>query len=50
MIRSIEGFNFATALNLIMGYYHIKLDDDAPMLCTTVSPWIIGKYKYIYKY
>jgi hypothetical protein len=26
MIRSIEGFTFASALNLYMGYYHIKLD------------------------
>jgi hypothetical protein len=29
MIRSMEGFTFASALNLNMGYYHIKLDADA---------------------
>jgi hypothetical protein len=28
MIRSIEGFTFASALDLNMGYYHIKLDAD----------------------
>jgi hypothetical protein len=28
MIRSMEGFTFASALGLNMGYYHIKLDDD----------------------
>jgi hypothetical protein len=29
MIRSMEGFTFASALDLNMGYYHIKLDADA---------------------
>jgi hypothetical protein len=28
MIRSMEGFTFASALDLNMGYYHIKLDAD----------------------
>jgi hypothetical protein len=28
MIRSMEGFTFALALDLNMGYYHIKLDSD----------------------
>jgi hypothetical protein len=29
MIRSMKGFTFASALELNMGYYHIKLDADA---------------------
>jgi hypothetical protein len=29
VIRSIEGFSFASALDLNMDYYHIKLDADA---------------------
>jgi hypothetical protein len=32
MIDSMEGFTFASALNLNMGYYHIKLDADAQKL------------------
>jgi hypothetical protein len=46
MIRSIEGFTFASALDLNMGYYHIKLDSDvdAQKLCTIVFP--CRKYKY----
>jgi outer membrane phospholipase A len=46
MIRSIEGFTFASELDLYMGYYHIKLDHDADdqKLCTTVLPW--GEYNY----
>jgi hypothetical protein len=52
MIRSIEGFTFASALDLNMGYYHIKLDADAQRLCKIVFswymglPWYMGKYKY----
>jgi hypothetical protein len=46
MICSIEGFTFASELDLNMGYYHIKLDADAQTLCTIVFPWCIGKYKY----
>jgi hypothetical protein len=40
MIRSMEGFTFASALDLNMGYYHIKLDHDADAqkLCTIVFP------------
>jgi hypothetical protein len=44
MIRSMEGFTFASALDLNMGYYYIKLDADAQKICTIVFPW--GKYKY----
>jgi hypothetical protein len=44
MILSMEGFTFASALDLNMGYYHIKLDSDAQKLYTIVFPW--GKYKY----
>jgi hypothetical protein len=38
MIRSMEVFTFASALDLNMGYYHIKLDADAQNLCTIVFP------------
>jgi hypothetical protein len=38
MIRSTEAFTFGSALNLNMGFYHIKLDDDAQTLCTNVFP------------
>jgi hypothetical protein len=39
MIRSMEGFTFASELYLNMGYYHIKLDADAQKLCTIVFQW-----------
>jgi hypothetical protein len=46
MIRSMEWFTFASALDLNMGFYHIKLDADAQKLCTIVLPLLMGKYKY----
>jgi hypothetical protein len=44
VIRSIEGFTFATDLDLNMGYCSIKLDADAQRLCTLIFSW--EKYKY----
>ena len=44
MIRSMEGFTCSMALDLKMGYYHIKLDVDAQRLRTIIFP--CGKYKY----
>jgi hypothetical protein len=46
MICSVKAFTFASALDLNMGYYHIKLDADAQKLCTILFPWQMGKYKY----
>jgi hypothetical protein len=42
MILSMEGFAFASALNLNMSYYHTKLDADSQKLCTIVFPWHMG--------
>jgi hypothetical protein len=42
IIRSMEGFTFTMALDINMGYYHIKLDPDAQRSCTIIFPW--GKY------
>jgi hypothetical protein len=41
MIRSMEGYTFASPLDLNMGYYHIKLDHDtdAQNLCTIIFSW-----------
>ncbi len=44
VLQEIEGFSFATALDLNMGYYTIILDPDASKICTIIFPW--GKYSY----
>ena len=45
MLLKLEGFQFATSLDLNMGYYHIELSPRSRELCTLVLPW--GKYKYL---
>ncbi len=44
MLHELEGFTYATALDLNMGYYTIRLDPDAPRYCTIIFP--LGKYSY----
>eukprot|EP00804_Cyclotella_cryptica_P020627 CCRYP_003437-RA/>CCRYP_003437-RA protein AED:0.32 eAED:0.45 QI:0/0/0/1/0/0/2/0/227 len=44
-LKELEGFTFATALDLNMGYYTIRLDPDASKICTIIFPW--GKYSYL---
>jgi hypothetical protein len=45
MLQELESFEFATSLDLNMGYYTIRLDPDAQKLCTIVTPF--GKYEYL---
>ena len=44
VLQELEGFTYATALDLNMGYYTIGLDPDASKICTIIFPW--GKYSY----
>ena len=44
LLLKLEGFKYATSLDLNMGYYHIRLCPNSRQLCTIVLPW--GKYEY----
>ena len=44
LLLKLEKFQFATSLDLNMGYYHIELTPNSKRLCTIVLPW--GKYEY----
>jgi hypothetical protein len=44
VLQELDGFSFATALNLNMDYYSIRLDPDASKFCTIIFPW--GKFSY----
>ena len=44
-MQKLQGFTYATALDLNMGYYTIRLDPDAQKICTIILPW--GKYQYL---
>ena len=43
MLLNLEGFQYATSLDLNMGYYHIELCPDLKKLCTLV--FLFGKYE-----
>jgi hypothetical protein len=45
LLLKLEGFKYATPLDLNMGYYHIQLSLTSRELCTIVLPW--GKYEYL---
>ena len=45
VLQELEGFTYATALDLNMGYYTIRLDPDASKICTIILPW--GEYSYL---
>ncbi len=42
VLQKLDGFTFAMALDLNMGYYTIRLDPNASRNCTVIFPW--GKY------
>ena len=43
-LLNLQGFQYATPLDLNMGYYHIRLIEQASNLCTIILPE--GKYQY----
>ena len=44
-LQELKGFTYATALDLNMGYYTIRLDPQAVEMFTIIFPW--GKYSYL---
>ena len=44
LLLNLEGFQYATSLDLNMGYYHIELNPTSKRYCTIVLPF--GKYEY----
>ena len=45
ILQELEGFTYATALDLNMGYYTIGLDPMASKMCTIIFPWRKNNYK-----
>ena len=41
---NLEGFKYATSLDLNIGYYNIHLSENSSNLCNIILPW--EKYKY----
>ncbi len=42
-LQELEGFTYATTLDLNIGYYTIRLNPTAAKMCTIIVPW--GKYR-----
>ncbi len=45
ILQELEGFTYATALDLNMGYYTIRMDPTASEMCTIIFPWERYSYK-----
>ena len=45
LLQKLQGFKWATAIDLSMGYYHIPMDEYSQGLLGTVMPW--GLYQYL---
>eukprot|EP00804_Cyclotella_cryptica_P007274 CCRYP_017866-RA/>CCRYP_017866-RA protein AED:0.41 eAED:0.77 QI:0/0/0/0.5/0/0/2/0/228 len=45
VLQELEGFTYATNIDLNMGYYTIRLDPNSSKICTLIFPW--GKYSYL---
>jgi len=46
-LQNLEGFNYAAALDLNMGYYHSRLSPEAQDMCTIVTKFGLFKYKQL---
>ena len=44
MLMNMEGFQYATSLDLNMGYYYLELSAKSKELCIIILPF--GKYEY----
>jgi Reverse transcriptase (RNA-dependent DNA polymerase) len=44
IMRTVEGLSWITVLDLVMGFWHIPLDEESQRLASFVLPW--GKYCY----
>lgn len=45
MLQQMEGFTFATTIDLVMGFYQMKLDLKTMKICAIVFPWGVYRYK-----
>ena len=45
MLLEVEGFSYATLIDLNMGYYNIRISKNSSNLCTIILPWVKYQYK-----
>jgi hypothetical protein len=47
ILQELEGSTYATAFDLNMGYYTIRLDPTTSEMCTIIFPWGKDSYKIL---
>ena len=47
MLLNLEGFKYATSLELDMGYYHMLPSEESSNLFTIILTWVKYKYKHL---
>ena len=47
MLLILEGFKYATSIDLKAGCYYIQLSEDTSNLCTNIIPRGKHRYKYL---
>ena len=45
VLFKLEDLQYATSLDLNIGYYHIQLTEDVSNICTIITPWRKLRYK-----
>ena len=45
ILQNLEGFQYATSLDLNMGYYYVRLSDKSSNMCTIITEF--GKFRYL---
>ena len=47
VLQKFEGYKYASAIDLSMGYYHIPLEEYSQSLCGTIMPWGLCQCKVV---
>ena len=47
LLQKFEGYKYASAIDLSMGYYHIPLEEYSQSLCGTIMPWGLCQCKVV---
>ena len=40
MLLKLDGFQYDNSLDLNIGYYHIRISENASNLCTIINQWV----------
>ena len=47
MLLKLEGFKYATSLDLNMGYFYIQINKNTIIICKIILSWVKYRYKHL---